>query len=113
MAITPFIRSSQGVTMAPVLGTNELGLSQAVTLAAYTFPTKLVQASQSRNMVMANKLSAVQSSQAFALALVLPGLKNRRSRAWGFSLDGHDFYVLRLGDAETLVLDLSTGKWLD
>lgn len=32
-------------------------------------------------------------------------------RCWEFSLDGHDFYVLRLGPSETLVYDLTTGQW--
>lgn len=31
--------------------------------------------------------------------------------ASGFSLDDHDFYVLRLGDDETLVYDLTTDQW--
>lgn len=31
--------------------------------------------------------------------------------ASSFSLDGHDMYVLRLGDSETLVYDLSTETW--
>jgi hypothetical protein len=31
--------------------------------------------------------------------------------SFAFSLDGHDFYVLRLGDNETLVYDLTTGSW--
>ena len=29
----------------------------------------------------------------------------------GFTLDGHDFYVLRLGADETLLYDLTTGQW--
>lgn len=36
-----------------------------------------------------------------------------RLRVWGYSLDGHDYYVLRLGDSETLVYDLTTGQWAD
>jgi hypothetical protein len=32
-------------------------------------------------------------------------------RVWGFSLDGHDFYVLRLGPSETLVYDLTANMW--
>lgn len=32
-------------------------------------------------------------------------------RVWGYSLDGHDFYVLRLGASETLVYDLTTSQW--
>ncbi len=31
--------------------------------------------------------------------------------SFAFSLDGHDFYVLRLGNNETLVYDLTTGSW--
>lgn len=31
--------------------------------------------------------------------------------SFAFSLDGHDFYVLRLGANETLVYDLTTGSW--
>lgn len=32
-------------------------------------------------------------------------------RVWGFSADGHDFYVIRLGASETLVYDLTTSQW--
>jgi len=31
--------------------------------------------------------------------------------AFAFSLDGHDFYALRLGENETIVYDLTTGSW--
>jgi hypothetical protein len=40
-----------------------------------------------------------------------PGPGVTTSRAWGFSLDGHDFYVLRLGESATLVFDLTTQQW--
>lgn len=40
-----------------------------------------------------------------------PTSGNVASRAWGFSLDGHDFYVLRLGDSHSLVYDLMTRQW--
>jgi hypothetical protein len=32
-------------------------------------------------------------------------------RCWAFSLDDHDFYVLRLGPSETLIYDLKTDQW--
>ena len=32
-------------------------------------------------------------------------------KAWSYFLDGHDMYVLRLGDTETLVLDVTTEQW--
>jgi hypothetical protein len=34
-------------------------------------------------------------------------------RSWAFSLDGHDFYVLRLGPNYSLVYDMQTGMWSD
>lgn len=34
-----------------------------------------------------------------------------RLRAWGFELDGHEFYVLRLGQIGTFVYDRNTGQW--
>jgi hypothetical protein len=35
----------------------------------------------------------------------------RRLRAWTFSMDGHDFYVLMLGKDGTLVYDVTTGQF--
>lgn len=32
-------------------------------------------------------------------------------RSWAFRLDGHEYYVLRLGEAETLVFDRLTQQW--
>lgn len=34
-----------------------------------------------------------------------------RQRAWTYSLDGHDFYCLDLGENGTLVYDLTTQQW--
>jgi hypothetical protein len=36
---------------------------------------------------------------------------NPKIRAWGFSQDGHDFYVLRLGMQGTILYDTTTGQW--
>lgn len=40
-------------------------------------------------------------------------IANPRLRAWTFTLDGHDFYVLRLGDTLTLVYDVYSEQWMD
>jgi hypothetical protein len=34
-------------------------------------------------------------------------------RAWTFTLDGHDFYVLRLGDDATFVYDVYSEQWVE
>lgn len=46
-----------------------------------------------------------------AYALVSGQVDTPHIRAWTFSLDGHDFYVLRLADMWTMALDLATGQW--
>lgn len=38
---------------------------------------------------------------------------NPELRTWTYSLDGHDYYVLRLGDSLTLVYDDSSEQWMD
>jgi hypothetical protein len=38
---------------------------------------------------------------------------NPKLRTWTFTLDGHDFYVLRLGDSLTLVYDDYSEQWMD
>jgi hypothetical protein len=53
----------------------------------------------------------VRLSQMFVLAAVRGRVVDPAIRAWTFTQDGHDFYVLRLGDAETLVYDTATGMW--
>lgn len=43
----------------------------------------------------------------------LEGTGSLSVNAWGFSLDGHDFYVIKLGTSGTIVYDLSTGQWCE
>jgi hypothetical protein len=50
--------------------------------------------------------------QFVAYALV-QGIADRRDlRAWTFTQDDHDFYVLQLGDTNTLVYDKATKQWV-
>lgn len=39
------------------------------------------------------------------------GVASSVLRSWTFTQDGHDFYVLRLGDSETIVYDATTQSW--
>src|SRR5690606_14907332 len=52
-------------------------------------------------------------TQLRVISLVRGRVANPRVRTWTFTLDGHDFYVLRLGDQETLVYDVSTEQWVN
>ena len=55
----------------------------------------------------------LEISQSRLLVAVRGRPGNPRLRDWTFSLDGHDFYVLRLGDDLTLVYDATTEQWVD
>lgn len=71
-----------------------------------------VRSTQVRSRVLFNKEADWISIPAARLLVVVKrfgGIK--RMRAWGFSLDGHDFYCLQLGVEATLVYDLTTGQW--
>jgi len=87
-------------------------VSQAIVLAAVAFPAAGLRAGQA--VVLAAEDSnggAVRASQAVVLAAVLGRTANPKVRAWGYAQDGHEFYVLRLGNIETLVCDITTGEW--
>lgn len=54
-----------------------------------------------------------QVSQMVVRAVVRGHTENPRIRAWTFTLDGHDFYVIRLADILTLVYDTYSEQWMD
>ena len=49
-------------------------------------------------------------SQLKARVLIKGRVDNKKVRAWGYHMDAHDYYLLRLGETQTLVVDLSTGQ---
>ena len=51
------------------------------------------------------------ASQLVVLTLARSSPEKRAMRAWTFTQDGHKFYVLRLGETETIVFDTTTRKW--
>jgi hypothetical protein len=90
--------------------------TQIGTYALATFPTAQARASQLPIAVLAaaetsNGLHDAKVHQLGAYALVRGKLDRRDLRAWTFTQDDHDFYVLQLGDVGTLVFDKLTGQW--
>jgi len=84
---------------------------QAYVTALAALPAENVQTSGSMLAVIAEGNEFVQTSQGFVTALVRGSVSDPKVRAWTFTLDGHDFYILRLGNEETLVYDLTTEQW--
>lgn len=86
-------------------------VTQAFALAAANFPAEQVQATQAFAMPAVAAGNVVQVTQAFAIVAARGRVADPRVRAWTFTLDGHDFYVLRCGDIETLVYDVFAEQW--
>lgn len=68
-----------------------------------TYVTAAAQTDSGNYQVYANQLGAY--------VLTRSTIRRRTMRAWSFSLDGHDFYVLNLAGEGTVIYDLATGQW--
>lgn len=95
---------------APAARTPEVAL-----LAAYK-ATGIVQARISQGALLVAHSSDVATRAAETALLVayrtgVGGLV--RSRAWTYTMDGHTFYVLNLGEEGTFVYDTTTDQWAE
>lgn len=104
------LRSSQARVLAAVGGT-DMRVSQARVLVGYNVPSPFLRASQAFVETAYQRKAVVNASAARVLVAWSGRIANPTLRAWGFSLDEHDFYVLRLGDDLSLICDLTTGEW--
>lgn len=112
MATATTVRVTIGRALAGVSGADgDIALTQGTVLAAYQFIAETERITQATNLAYIGSKPILKITQATVLALWRGRRENRKLRAWGFSLDGHDFYVLRLGELNTLVYDLTTGQW--
>jgi hypothetical protein len=129
MVATPFTRATSGVVLAAVTG-GENRVTSFMGLVAVNFPTASLRTSEAPALVAAKGIEAIRTSGMTALAAVKGieavrtsnaavlvaargRIQNPRVRAWTFTLDGHDFYVLRLGNSKTLVYDVYSEQWMD
>jgi hypothetical protein len=112
---TPNIRIEQArVRIAGRWPTQNIKYYQARVRAIVNFPTTGVAVTQGRVRILGKGATQnVKITQARLLVVVRKAGGSKRMRAWGFSLDGHEFYVLRLGITKTLVYDLTTQTWAE
>lgn len=113
------IGSTAHVSLAgAIVVSNILSPEAYVTLAGaisvVRFPSLEIEASEIGAIVATNYLApAIQISDVGAIVVTAGRPFNPTVRAWTFTLDGHDFYVLRLGDNDTLVYDTYSKQWMD
>lgn len=112
MAATPEIRTTQAFDLA--IGGGPAGSTrstQAYVLTAINFPTAGARTTQAFGLVAAFSTPDVRTTQAYLLVAIKTGAEERALRAWTFTQDDHDFYVLQLGGSATYVFDKLTGQW--
>jgi hypothetical protein len=113
VANTPDLRASEGKILAVAsIVTPDVHVPEGRVLASINFPTKHEQMSQAVIQVVSGVNGPMHATEAVVLAAVQGRIANPRIRAWTFTLDGHDFYVLRLGDKETLLYDVYSQQWV-
>lgn len=88
-------------------------LTAADVLVALNFPSPFTRASWAAGLVTVKSGMDLRVTEAVVLVAVRGRTDNPKLRAWTFTLDGHDFYVLRLGMDVTLVYDLYSEQWVD
>jgi hypothetical protein len=107
------IRAEQGQVSAVGRPTNatDVTVEQGQTLVPARATAVEISAEQAEVSVSVRQDPDVQVEQATTFVVARGRINNRRLRAWTFTLDGHDFYVLRLGETHSLVYDMSTETW--
>lgn len=105
------IRATQGYVLATGLPSPDIRVTVSYSLVAYNVSTASMRATQLRTDLAVMPSAPIDVTQSYALVAVLGRPDNTKIRAWTFSLDGHDFYILRLDDTETLVYDMTSQQW--
>lgn len=101
------VQATQAFTFTVDGAGGDVKLSQTIPFAVINFPSEEVQAQQALSYAINKRTDEVKIHQAFAMVVVRGLPEWPICRAWTFTLDGHDFYVLNTVE-ETLVCDLST-----
>lgn len=112
MVATPEIQSTQAAVRSLVAGVAaNVDVGQTSVRVLMNFPTEEVRISQTSVRVVGKPSVDIEISQSVVRALVRGRIYNPKLRAWTYTLDGHDYYVLKLADDKTLVYDLLTEQW--
>lgn len=132
MAFTPNINAPEGGVWTVYRGiTQGVKASESGVVAVYNKPTiradvSFAEMSAAYRKIAANisvtfgEITPIYRQQAnrfpvthSSVMVVYRGkVDNPKLKAWWYTLDGHDYYILKLGtDGKTLVFDLSTEQW--
>lgn len=92
----------------------DIRVPQAALYVPINVPAVDMRAAQARGLVVEKRIPTDIRVPQAAIMVVCDGrVASPQIRAFTFTLDGHDFYVLRLGDTETIVYDTASKQWVD
>lgn len=114
MAQTPNINAPQAGILAAVREiAPSILLPQAQIMVPYNIPADNINVTYSDfNIAYRRTAQQMPITQATIMAVVRGKIDNPKITAWTYTLDGHDYYILKLGTYnKTLVYDLTTGTW--
>jgi len=113
MASSPEVEASQfDVSAVYTAESTNVFTSQFDVTAVFNIPSVEIQAAQfDLTLVTISPPREVEVSQLDLIVVYKGRVDDPVVRAWTFTLDGHDFYVLRLGNVETLVYDTLAQQW--
>jgi len=101
------------LTVRNITEGNDARLSQLAVRSVFNFPSEAGRVSQMVVRSLDEPAPSARVSQLVVRAIVRGRIANPAIRAWTYTLDGHDYYVLRLGDDLTLVYDVYSEQWMD
>jgi hypothetical protein len=81
----------------------------AAVLGAY--PAEGADVDVAHTVVLTEAGMEVQVEQAYVIILTTGRVSDPVIRTWTFTLDGHDYYVLKLGNSKTLLYDTHSESW--
>lgn len=102
-----------GLAIRAVMAGADVRLSDFSVRTVFNYPSDAGQVSAAMVRVLEESSNHARVSQLVVRAIVRGHVENPRIRAWTFTLDGHDYYVLRLGDSLTVVYDTYSEQWMD
>jgi hypothetical protein len=111
MTATPEVRDTQSGVFAIITApTSEERTTQYLTLTAINFPTVDENTTQGGLLAATMAGMDIRNTNTVVLVAIKLGAEERTLRAWTFTQDDHDFYVLQMG-AETYLYDKLSEQW--
>lgn len=105
VAAVGLLNSQSKVFSAPSGATPTLKVTTGAVFAAAAYPSDFVRTSQARIHYLASETNKVNVAQAKLLAAGVGRIFDPKVRVFTFTLDGHDYVAIRLGNYETLIYD--------